>query len=88
MTNADVFILGKSYTVKGEATREQILQFASFVDDKIKEVTASYPGIAPDNAMLLALMNMAEEIHHLRAEHDILTRHIKEKTDLLSELFD
>ena len=88
MPSAEVFILGKKYTLKGDATREQILQFASYIDERIKEVCSTNPNIAPDKAMLLTLFNMTEELHHLKAEQDILSRQIREKTELLSDLFD
>ncbi len=88
MPSADVFILGKKYTLKGESTREQILQLASYLDERIKEVCSNYPGISPDKAMLITLFNMAEELHHLKAEQEILSRQIKEKTDLLTDMFD
>ena len=88
MPSAEVFILGKKYTLKGESTREQILQLGKYIDDSVKEVCTSYPGISPDNALIVAMFNMAEELHHLKAEQDILSRQIKEKTDLLTEMFD
>jgi len=88
MPRADVFILGKKYTLKGESTREQILQLASYLDERIREVCSNYPGISPDKAMIITLFNMAEELHHLKAEQEILSRQIKEKTDLLTDMFD
>ena len=88
MPSADVFILGKKYTLKGESTREQINQLASYIDGLIKEVCSNYPGISPDKAMLITLFNMAEELHHLKTEQETLSRQIKEKTDLLTDMFD
>ena len=88
MPSAEVFILGKKYTLKGESTREQILQLASYIDERIKDVCANYPGISPDNSLIITLFNMAEELHHLKAEQEILSRQIKEKTDLLTDMFD
>ena len=88
MPSAEVFILGKKYTLKGESTREQILQLANYIDERIKDVCNSYPGISPDKALIITMFNMAEELHHLKAEQDILSRQIKEKTDLLTEMFD
>ncbi len=88
MPSADVFILGKKYTLKGESTGEQIKLLASFIDERIKDVCSNYPGISPDKAMIITLFNMAEELHHIKAEQDILSRQIKEKTDLLTDMFD
>jgi cell division protein ZapA len=88
MPSAEVFILGKKYTLKGESTKEQILQLGGFIDDRIKEVCSKYPGISPEKAMLVAMFNMAEELHHLKAEQEILSRQIREKTDLLSDMFE
>ncbi len=88
MPSAEIFILGKKYTIKGDSTREQISQYATFLDERVKDVCSNYPGITPEKAMLLTLFNMAEELHHLRAEQEILTRQIKEKTELLSDMFE
>ncbi len=88
MPSAEVFILGKKYTLKGDSTREQILQLSNYIDGRIKEVCDNYPGISPDNALIVTLFNMAEDLHHLKAEQEILARQIKEKTDLLTEMFD
>ncbi len=88
MPSAEVFILGKKYTLKGDSTREQIIQLANYIDERIKDVCNSYPGISPDKALIITMFNMAEELHHLKAEQDILSRQIKEKTDLLTEMFD
>ena len=88
MPSAEVFILGKKYTLKGDSTREQILQLSNYIDERIKEVCNSYPGISPDKALIVTMFNMAEELHHLKAEQEILSRQIKEKTDLLTEMFD
>ena len=88
MPSAEVFILGKKYTLKGDSTKEQIAEFGMYLDERLKEVCAQYPGIAPDKAMILTLFNMTEELHHLKAEMEILTRQIKEKTELLADMFD
>ena len=88
MPSAEVFILGKKYTLKGESTKEQILQLGKYIEDRIKEVCDSYPGISPEKALIVTMFNMAEELHLLKAEQDILSRQIKEKTDLLTEMFD
>lgn len=88
MPSADVFIFGKKYTIKGDSTKEQIVQLGHFIDEKVREVSASYPGISPDKAILVTLFNLAEELHHLKTEQESLSRQIKEKTDLLEDMFD
>lgn len=88
MGSVDVYILGQKYTVKGDAPEEHIKKIATFVDSKIKEVYVASPNISPQKASILAALNIADELHRLKAEQENITRHIEERTDLLSELFD
>ena len=88
MSSIDVYILGQKYTVKGDAPEEHIQKIAAFVDAKIKEVYNNAPNVIPLKASILAALNIADELHRLKTEQDNITRHIEERTKVLSGLFE
>ncbi|MDA8104154.1 MAG: cell division protein ZapA [Nitrospiraceae bacterium] len=88
MGSIEVTILGQKYTIKGEASEEYIRKLASFVDEKMKEVYHSSPGISPLKAAILASLNIADELHKFREDQENITRNIEERTNALTGLFD
>ena len=88
MGSIEVDILGQKYTIRGDAPEEYIKKLAVFVDLKLKEVHNSSPNIAPLKAAILAALNIADELHRLREEHERATMVIEEKANVLSGLFD
>lgn len=88
MGSIEVDILGQKYTIKGDAPEEYMKMLAAFVDLKLKEVHGSSPNIAPLKAAILVSLNIADELHRIREEHDKAAREIEEKTNTLTGLFD
>jgi cell division protein ZapA len=84
----EVYILGQKYTIKGEEPEEYIRELAAFVDKKLKEVYNASPNITPVKATILVALDIADELFKLRNEQDELAKHIEEKTETLSSLFD
>lgn len=88
MGSIEVTILGQKYTVKGDAPEDYIKNLAAFVDEKIKAVYNSSPGITPLKAAILTSLTIADEMHKLKEEQDNLTRTIEKQADTLTGLFD
>ncbi len=88
MGSIDVTILGQKYTIKGDASEEHIKKLATFVDARLKEVYSAAPGIAPLKAAILASLDIADELHKLKEEHEKIARNIEERADVLTGLFD
>ncbi|GAB4390014.1 MAG: cell division protein ZapA [Thermodesulfovibrionales bacterium] len=88
MASAEVYILGKKYTIKGEAPSEHMQRLARYVEEKIKEVCDKYPNITPTNALILAAFNVTDELFRNRAEQDDVARHIEKNAALLVDLFE
>jgi cell division protein ZapA len=88
MGSVEVNILGQKYTIKGEAQEEYIKKLASFVDGKLKEVFGAAPGITPLKAAILTSLNIADELHKLREEQELITKNIEERANTLTGLFD
>lgn len=88
MGSVDVYILGQKYTVRGDATEEYIQTVASFVDAKIKEVYSNAPNVTPLKASILAALNIADELHRLKEDQENIARHIEERINVLTGLFE
>jgi len=88
MGSVEVYILGQKYTIKGDAPEEYIQQLAGYVTGKIKEVSEHAPNTTPLKASILAAINIADELHKLRAEQEDVASKIEEKTAALTRLFE
>jgi cell division protein ZapA len=88
MGNVEVEIMGQKYTIKGDAPEEYIKKLAAFVDQRLKEVHLTSPNMAPLKAAIVASLNIADELHKVREEHEKATTVIEEKANVLSRLFD
>ena len=88
MGSVEISILGQQYTIKGDASEEHIKRLAAYVDDKLKEIYAANPNITPLKASIIASLNIADELHKIRDEHETAARNIEEKTNALTGLFD
>jgi len=88
MGSTEVYILGQKYTIKGDAPEEYIQEIAAYVDQKLKDVHSSVPNITPVKASILAALDLADELFQLKNQQEEVARHIEEKTDRLTALFD
>jgi cell division protein ZapA len=88
VADANVKILGQTFNIKGDTSVEHIHQLADFVNAKVAEVMRSYPGSTPNNALILALFNVADELFRLREDQEDISRHLKERADMLASLFE
>jgi len=88
MGSTEVYILGQKYTIKGDAPEEYIQELAAYVDKKLKDVHNSIPNITPVKASILAALDLADELFQLKNQQEEVARHIEEKTDRLTALFD
>ena len=88
MGSIEVTILGQKYTIKGDASEDYIKGLASFVDERLKEVHNSSPGISPLKAAILASLNIADELHKLKEAQENITKNIEERANALTGLFD
>ena len=71
-------IQNREFAVKGSDDREQILQVAAYVDQKLKELGDSAKGLSEDKKAILAALDIAGDYFQL----------LKEKEDLLAEIND
>lgn len=64
-----VEIFGNSYTIRGEADQEYILEVAAYVDRKMRDVTEKVPVASLSKVAILASLNIADELFKERARN-------------------
>ncbi|HIJ59635.1 MAG TPA: cell division protein ZapA [Nitrospirae bacterium] len=91
MGRAEITILGHRYKVKGDYPPEHIEELAQYVNQKIQEVYEKMPNITPLKAVVIASLNIANEMKKTRRDFDSIIkdlRIIEDKTDSFIKLFD
>jgi len=82
-----VNIFGRVYTVKGEAGSEYICQLASYVDEKMKEVSESLGDKNVPNIAILTALNIADEYFQLlKIKNGTDSEVVRRTKDLISML--
>jgi len=88
MPSVEVNILGQTYTLKGEESREYLEKLSRLIEDRIRQVCDTYPNITPTRALILTIFNMADELHKLRLEQEDIAQHLERRASMLTGLFD
>jgi cell division protein ZapA len=88
MPSTEVYILGQKYTIKGEASEEHINRLAGYIEGQLRDILEKFPNTTQTRALVLALFNTADEVHRLRAEQEVMSRHIEETASLFTGLFE
>ncbi len=57
-----VTVLGETYRLRGEGGLEHLKRVASMVEARVEEVTREYPQAGPTRAVVLAALNIADEL--------------------------
>ena len=65
-----VQIFGHSYTIRGEANQDYILDVAAYVDRKMREITEKLPVASLSKVAILASLNIADELFKERAQRE------------------
>lgn len=72
-----VEIFGHSYTIRGEANQEYILEVATYVDRKMREITEKLPVASLSKVAILASLNIADELFKERVRREIEDRDLR-----------
>jgi cell division protein ZapA len=83
-----VEILGREYRIRGSADSEYVRQVASFVDEKLREVSRGAAGQPADRVAVLAAMNIADELFQLRRASSEQMTSIERRAEGLISLID
>ena len=81
-TRTVVRIAGQELKLAALESEEYMQMLAKFVDKKYDDVQSAYPNLSTVNCLLLASVNIADELHRLRAEYDALDSRIAQLREL------
>jgi cell division protein ZapA len=80
--------MGQNLTVASDAGDEWVKAVAETVDEKIRNIRAGTQTVSSVNVAILAALNFAEELEHLRREHQELVDRIAAMNKRLSAAID
>ena len=86
-----VEIFGHSYTIRGEAQQEYILEVAAYVDRKMREITEKMPVASLSKVAILASLNIADELFKVRSQRENDERGLRDlssRTAILTAVLD
>jgi len=83
-----VQIFGHSYTIRGQAEENYIVDVAAYVDRKMREVTEKLPVASLSKVAVLASLNIADELFKERRERDQQDRNFKDRAARLNAVLD
>ncbi len=81
-----VEIFGHSYTIKGEANQDYILEVAAFVDRRMREITEKLPVASLSKVAILASLNIADELFKERARRETEERDLRDFSTRTAQL--
>jgi cell division protein ZapA len=87
-TRVKVNIFGQSYTIKGDASSEYILDLADYLNKKMAEVSANITKGTPTQVAILAALNIADEYFQVKDLKNGSYSAIEEKTNKLIAMLD
>ncbi len=81
-----VTIFGKEYNITSEVGPEYIVKAASYLDSKMKEVSATFPNLSENRVAVLAALNITDELFRTREEQNTSPEMEKKIGDLARKL--
>jgi cell division protein ZapA len=79
-SGVSVEIFGQEYKIKGDADADHILEFAQYVDGKMRDVAHGAPVGSLTKIAILAALNIAEELFRERSEKQRLVQDVETST--------
>ena len=77
-----VYVAGQELRLASDESEEYIRRIAGYVNDKVDEVQGQYPNLSTANCLILAALNLSDELHKLREDYDALDSRISELREM------
>ena len=77
-----VRIAGMEFKLTGDESQQYMDSLAEMVNAKVDEVKRTYPMLSTGNCVLLAALNMAEELTKLRSDYEALDQRISDLREM------
>jgi len=83
-----VVIYDQEYFMKGDLDREYIQGLARYLDAKMRSIAGRTRTVDSLRVAILAALNITDEYHQLKAEHEATTKQVEEKASEYSRVLD
>jgi cell division protein ZapA len=67
-----VVFLGEAFTVKGDATREQIRKTSDYLQEQLESMKTRFPTLTAKNIAILTAFTIADELIRVRKDYEAL----------------
>ncbi|HYM81212.1 MAG TPA: cell division protein ZapA [Candidatus Limnocylindria bacterium] len=84
----EVQIFGHTYTIRGEANQDYIMEVAAYVDRKMRDITEKLPVASLSKVAILASLNIADELFKERAQRDQQQEQLGQRAARLNAVLD
>ncbi len=75
-------IAGQDFRLSSQDSEEYVRKIANYVNEKIEEIQRAYPTLSTGNCVILAALNLSDELHKLREDYNALDSRISELRDM------
>jgi cell division protein ZapA len=83
-----VVILGEQYTIRATDDPSYVRRVAQYVDTKLEEVVKGSPSLPSNKAIVLASLNIADELFKAEAGRERSEAHVAARLGELSDLLE
>lgn len=83
-----VNIFGEEYPIRGEADTEYIMQVASYLDGKMREVAEKNSNKSPAKVAILAALNITDELFQVRRAASVEVKKLEDRTQTILDWLD
>ena len=73
----EITLMGRSFKIRSDQDSQYLVEVAEYVDGKLEGLTGGNQSMGAQNALLLAVLNVADELFQARAEHNSLKESIR-----------
>ena len=85
MEQHSVTLMGREFRIRTESDQEHIAAVADYVNEKITDLASGQSGNVSQGVLLLAALNMADEVFQARARNDEIRDRIRAQSRTLLE---
>jgi cell division protein ZapA len=83
-----VEIYNQVYNIRGDGNNEYVQDLATYVDEKMREISSNTLTVDSLRVAILAAVNIADELHQLKKQNEEMDKVLGERSGQFSNLLD
>ncbi len=83
-----VVIYDQEYFMRGDLDEKYIQKLAAYLDDKMRSIAGRTRTVDSLRVAILAALNIADEYHQLKADHEETTRQVERRVGEYNRVLD